>query len=484
MLFAQTGNSPVRKHALVIGNGNYTGLTRLANPVNDADDMAGALQSLGFSVEKLINANLDQMDSAIMRLKDHLSESSNSYGFFFYAGHGVQSGGENYLVPVDANIPRESFLRSRSLSVQTMLDELNDAGNSLNVVVLDACRDNPFGWGRSTNRGLVVVNYQPADSIIVYASSAGQIAGDGTGRNGLFTSQLLPNLLIPGIEVAEVFRRTGADVAEISARQQIPAVYNQFFGTAYLGSRPIIPSVFQAGAASVATGSLEIITATAGIMQIIGDEVNETVELPAWATLPIEKINAGSYRIVMSYKDGRTEVKNVQVGREDAITVEFIYRPAPLPDPRPPRNSPAGSARLWTVGASVGSSFSAPWLIATLEGTIAPFRYSFFDLGMDVGMLSGDRDVNHFSLYPFVRCAFFYPLGGGGWYAGAGAGLMIANYTFPEGKVSRNIWTADITTGYIFRFGLTASYSFRTDFKSVNHKVAVGYSFRFKSNNK
>ena len=236
-LFAQQRTEP-QKIALVIGNGAYSNLSRLANPVNDANDVAAALQNLGFVVERLIDVSLDQMDDAVLRLKNNLSESKDSYGFFFYAGHGVQLNGENYLIPVDANIPAESFLRSRSLSVQTMLDELNDARNSLNVVVLDACRDNPFGWGRSTGRGLALVTHQPADSIIVYATSAGQIASDGTGRNGLFTSQFLPNLTTPGIEVAEVFRRTGADVSEASNRQQIPAVYNQFFGIAYLGDWP------------------------------------------------------------------------------------------------------------------------------------------------------------------------------------------------------------------------------------------------------
>jgi len=177
-LFAQQSpNSPpssgLQKFALVIGNGAYASLGHLANPANDANDVAGALQSLGFTVDKLIDARLDEMDSAVMRLKDRLSVSKDTYGFFFYAGHGIQSNGVNYLIPVDANIPGESFLRSRSLSVQAMLDELNNAGNSLNVVVLDACRDNPFSWSRGGRRGLALVDNQPTDSIIVFATSAG-----------------------------------------------------------------------------------------------------------------------------------------------------------------------------------------------------------------------------------------------------------------------------------------------------------------------
>jgi len=231
-----------QKFALVIGNANYTGLSKLANPVNDANDIAAALQELGFTVDPVLDGNLEQMESAVMRLKNRLSVSKNSYGFFFYAGHGVQSNGVNYLIPVGANIPSESSLRDRAVSIQWALGELNEAGNELNVVVLDACRDNPFAWARSNSRGLSVISSQPADSIIVYATSAGSTAADGTGRNGIFTTQLLKNIKTPGLEVNELFRLTGADVARASNRQQIPAVYNQFFGNAYLGSRPAQPS--------------------------------------------------------------------------------------------------------------------------------------------------------------------------------------------------------------------------------------------------
>jgi len=238
MLWAQQNASNVQKYALVIGNGAYTNITKLNNPVNDANDVAATLQGMGFTVDKLLNGTLDQMENAIIRLKARLGSAKNTYGFLFYAGHGVQSNGENYLIPVDANIPTENFLRNRTVSVQEMLDELNDAGNELNVVVLDACRDNPFSWKRSGTRGLTIVSHQPADSIIVYATSAGSTAADGTGRNGLFTSQLLSNLKTPDLEITEMLRRTGADVARVSDNQQRPAVYNQFYGTAYLGSRP------------------------------------------------------------------------------------------------------------------------------------------------------------------------------------------------------------------------------------------------------
>ena len=125
------------KFALVIGNSNYTGLSPLANPANDAADIAAALEYLGFTVDKVINGNQEQIENAVSRLSERLSADRNSYGFFFYAGHGVQFNGENFLIPVNANILNENHLRNRAVSVQTLLDDLNDAGNSLNVVVLD-----------------------------------------------------------------------------------------------------------------------------------------------------------------------------------------------------------------------------------------------------------------------------------------------------------------------------------------------------------
>jgi uncharacterized caspase-like protein len=244
-----------QKYALVIGNGNYTSLSRLKNPVNDAEDMAAALNGLGFSVDMVLDGDLDTMENAVMRLKSLLSASRNSYGFLYFAGHGVQSNGMNYLIPIGANIPSAGFLRDRTVSVQAMLNELNDAGNELNVVVLDACRDNPFTWARSGSRGLTVIENQPADSIVVYATSAGSISQDGEGRNGLFTTHLLNNLRTPGLEVTEIFRRTGQEVQMASERKQIPEVYNKFFGSVYF-SRPVVAQAAQAAQAAQNIGAI------------------------------------------------------------------------------------------------------------------------------------------------------------------------------------------------------------------------------------
>jgi len=237
-LFAQ------EKYALVIGNSNYSGISRLNNPVNDANDMEAVLKDLGFTVDKVVDGNLEQIENSVMNLRRKLGASRNTYGFFFYAGHGVQANGENYIIPIEANnILNETHLRQRAVSLQFILDSLNDAGNELNMIVLDACRDNPFGWSRSGSRGLTVVSRAPSGSIVMYATGADSVAEDGSGRNGLFTSYLLTNLRTPGLSVFDVFDRTMDDVIRATNGKQHPELSLRYPGAAraFLGSRPVEP---------------------------------------------------------------------------------------------------------------------------------------------------------------------------------------------------------------------------------------------------
>jgi len=233
--YAQT---EVPRMALVIGNSQYIGLSTLKNPVNDASDVGSALERLGFTVEVLTNANLDSMEASVIRLKNNLSAHSDAIGLFYYAGHGVQSGGSNYLIPSDARITDEVFLKTKALSSQSVMDLMQSAGNHLNLVFLDACRDNPFAWSRGGGRGLTVVSNQPPGSIVVFATSAGSVAQDGSGRNGLFTAELLKNIETPGIDLNTMLDRTALGVLATSGNKQSPGIYKQYFDVAYLGGKP------------------------------------------------------------------------------------------------------------------------------------------------------------------------------------------------------------------------------------------------------
>jgi formylglycine-generating enzyme required for sulfatase activity len=181
-----------------------------------------------------------------------------------------------------------------------MLAELNDVGNELNIVVLDACRDFPAAWMRSTNCGLTVVSNQPADSIIVYATSAGSTAADGTGRNGLFTEQLLKQLKTPGLDVKEIFDNTGAAVSQSSSRNQIPAIYSQYFGKAYLGPRPSpqpspTPAVRPTPQPSPQPVSNNMVRVEGGTFQM-GSNSGENNEKPVHA-VTVKSFNMGKYEV-------------------------------------------------------------------------------------------------------------------------------------------------------------------------------------------
>jgi len=211
-------------------------MPKLNNPINDADEIKTALENLGWNVECINDATPEQIDKAIVRLTGNLSKSKNSYGFVFYAGHAVQSNEVNYLIPIDANYQSEVILRSRAISVQKLLEDLYNAENELNIVVLDACRDNPFSWNKSKNRGLAAVQRQPTNSIIAFSADAGAVAEDSKERNSLFTAHLLNNLKTSGISVQELFEKTGNSVINASEGRQCPSLYNKFDGIAYMGS--------------------------------------------------------------------------------------------------------------------------------------------------------------------------------------------------------------------------------------------------------
>lgn len=158
-----------KRVALVIGNSAYQSAP-LKNPVNDAADMAGKLTTMGFSVEKLLDADVRQMKQAISRFGRALQQE-NTVGLFYFAGHGIQIKGQNYLLPIGANIENEADVEFEGVDAARILGQMADANNDLNIVILDACRNNPFArsW-RSASRGLAKMS-APKGSLILYATS-------------------------------------------------------------------------------------------------------------------------------------------------------------------------------------------------------------------------------------------------------------------------------------------------------------------------
>lgn len=216
---AQPAPAKAQRLALVIGNGAYKDAP-LPNPVNDAADMARTLEASGFTVIKRENASLREMHLALREFGDRLDRTGT--GVFYFAGHGLQVRGRNYLLPVDADIAREDEVAFSALDLGAVMEKLDSARNPVNIVVLDACRDNPFGKRLAPSaKGLAPVDAPPG-TFIAYATAPGSTAADGGGRNGLYTQHLVRQIERPGAPIEEVFKAVRVGVRTDSKNLQVP----------------------------------------------------------------------------------------------------------------------------------------------------------------------------------------------------------------------------------------------------------------------
>lgn len=214
-----------QRTALVIGNGAYQE-DPLVNPVNDATDVAEAFRELGFEVILLQNQDLREMEAAIEVFSKKLRQGG--VGIFYYAGHGVQVNGENYLVPLQAQLNRQKDVRYEAVPLGKVLDAMEDAETQVNIVIIDACRDNPFyrRW-RSRNRGSGSVRgLAPVQSargtLISFATAPGAFAEDGEGENSPFTFHLLQHIKTPNLPVELMFKQVRAGVVQATNNSQTP----------------------------------------------------------------------------------------------------------------------------------------------------------------------------------------------------------------------------------------------------------------------
>ncbi len=215
---AQSADKPEQRLALLIGNASYR-LDPLQNPVNDVRLVAQSLRAVGFEVMVLENANLEVTLKTVNEFSKKL-EQNKGVGVFYYAGHGVQLDGENYLVPIDGSMEREEEVRARSLSAQEVLQKMRRARNRLNLIFLDACRNDPFiKSSRSAGQGLARMDAS-LGMLISYATAPGSVAEDGKGANSTFSKHLAATLREPGLRIEDVLKRVRTAVrAETKGRQ-------------------------------------------------------------------------------------------------------------------------------------------------------------------------------------------------------------------------------------------------------------------------
>jgi uncharacterized caspase-like protein len=260
------GGAAERRTALVIGNSAYR-KSPLVNPVNDAQAMAATLGSLGFTVTKIENASKSQMADAIRKFGDGIKQGG--VGLFYFAGHGVQVNGENFLIPVDDDIQEKEQVATKGVEARLVLQAMGNARNRLNVVILDACRNNPFA--QSASRALVATGTDgrarsdsasglaPMEALvgtlIAFATAPESVAADGSGKNGVYTENLLRNISEPGLRIEDVFKRTRFGVRQETNGRQVPWENTSLEGDFYF--------VAPVPGSTVASGSVAPSTATA-----------------------------------------------------------------------------------------------------------------------------------------------------------------------------------------------------------------------------
>lgn len=247
-LVAQSSVQSGRRSALVIGNGAYDE-ERLANAVNDAEEVARTLREIGFAVQLVRNGDKRTINEAVEAFSRRLGQGD--IGLFYYSGHGVQVNGENYLVPINAKLSLQTDAEYDAVPLGKVVKAVESSSATAKIIILDACRNNPFyrRWRSPTRgsatRGLATPETSGSDGIfIAFSTAPGKVAADriGNGRNSPFTTQLLRHLRTPNLEVGQLFRLVRADVVQATHNQQIPWDSNSLVGNVFLNPQSSPPA--------------------------------------------------------------------------------------------------------------------------------------------------------------------------------------------------------------------------------------------------
>jgi uncharacterized caspase-like protein len=274
---AATAQPQERRVALIIGNGNYA-VGRLNNPVLDARAMTQTLRGLGFEVLAHENVNYQSMRRAVAGFGERIA--GGGVALFYYSGHGLQVNGKNFLVPVDADIKSEAYVSAEAVDVDSVLAQMQDARTRVNVVILDACRDNPFSRRfRSVTRGLAFLD-APTGTYVAYATAPGSVAEDGEpGKSGVYTGELVKVLREPGLRIEDVFKRVRVGVQALTNRRQNPWDASSLTGdfyfnlrTAALAPTPVPPKVEIREEVRQEFGALTLSAKVEGVEVFLGDQ--------------------------------------------------------------------------------------------------------------------------------------------------------------------------------------------------------------------
>jgi uncharacterized protein (TIGR02145 family) len=305
-----------KRLALVIGNAAYQHSGELRIPVNDANLIANTLQDLGFTVIKRTDATKNQMDNAILDFWRKLENCD--VALFYYAGHGVQLNGINYLLPVDAQLEDRLSVEIEAVDVNKVVNKFEYYPKNINIVILDACRNNPFrSWMRGGMRGFAAMP-APSGTIIAFANSAGATASDGTGSNGLYTEKLIQQMRVEQ-RIEDVFINTRVAVQQASRGNQSPQEWSQLTGRFYFtqtsldaADEPVIGTVEKV----ITYGSIELTSDISGELYLDGKRL---ASVSSNTKVPINKVTTGSHKLEIVGNENWTE--NITVNKDQTIRI-------------------------------------------------------------------------------------------------------------------------------------------------------------------
>ena len=410
------------RHALVVGNGGYA-KAPLRNPRHDAEAVARTLTALGFKVTRLINANQRQLKAAILKFSRTL-RNTDAVGLFYYAGHGVQLDGENYLIPVGSDITAAEEVPVEGISANDFLRSLQRSPGRINIVILDACRDNPFsGSSRGLGRGLAGVE-APAGTIIAYATAPGKIALDGDGKNSPFTAALIAAMTVPGLTIEEVFKRTRSKVISETAGRQVPWETSSLTGNFYFKPKPIAPAETSRHARDRTDGPTAL----------------RLAEIEAWHRIRGSREVAAFKAHLKQYPNGVfSELAALRIAKlETGGGVNPTFNPFGPPPIVTGSIKPSEAERLYERGLKLETAEGGPQKF----GEVRALYKKAADLGLPAAMnrLARLYDKGHGTKKDLAEAARWYRRAADAGHAGAMAALGTM-YEFGEG-VPRSLVTA------------------------------------------
>lgn len=337
MGFSSPGWSNARV-ALVIGNSDYR-VSPLPNPVNDAALMAATLRSVGFEVLEHTDLNRREMKRAFSDFGLKLEDSGkNTVGLIYYAGHGVQIGGENYLIPVGTQIFDELDVEIEGIRASSLLGTLRNSDTAMNIVILDACRNNPFkARSRSGTRGLAKMD-APTGTLLAYSTSPGDVAEDGSGNNSTYTAALARAIKNPGAKVEEVFKKVRVNVMDRTQGRQVPWESSSLVGDFVFVDEPalqITPSQQTNTQLAYQTegdfSTVQPLTIPSSVLP----QTNTVIEIEYWKSISSSKNISLFQSYLRTYPDGL--FKDIAVARIEELTkpVEPPQPAAVEPEPEP-----------------------------------------------------------------------------------------------------------------------------------------------------